>query len=102
MEKKPINEYIKDERDREIDRKASQNARIAEGFAAAIIVIASLICKESFVGWIVLSVYYFSETVEAVTKYYHYREKPYIGKIVLCSLLLISAAFLAVSGILGR
>lgn len=102
MEKKPINEWIKDERDFEIDRKASQNAHIAEGFAVAMIVIVSLICKQSFVGWVVLSVHYFSETVETATKQYHYREKSSIRKLVLDCILLISAAFLAVSGIVGR
>ena len=39
MVKKPVNELIKDERDREIDLKASRNARIVEGYAVAIIVI---------------------------------------------------------------
>ena len=102
MVKKPVNELIKDERDREIDLKASRNARIVEGYAVAIIVIVSLICKQGFVGWIVLSVNCLSEIVETAAKYYHYREKSYMRKIVLLFLLFISAAFLAVSGIIQR
>ncbi len=102
MVKKPVNELIKDERDRQIDLKASQNARIVEGYVVAIIVIVSLICRQGFVGWIVLSVNCLSEIVETVTKYNSYREKSYMRKIVLLFLLFISAVFLAVSGIIER
>lgn len=102
MVNKPVNELIKDERDRGIDLKASRNARIVEGYVVAIIVIISLVCRQGFVGWIVLSVNCLSEIVEAVTKYYYYREKPYIKRTVLYVLLFVCAAFLAVSGIMGR
>ena len=102
MKKKPINEIIKDERDREIELKASQNARIVEGYVVAFIVIVSLIFKQSFVGWIVLSVDCISEIVETATKYHYYREKFYLKAIALYALMLISAAFLAFSGILQR
>lgn len=102
MENKPVNELIKDERDREIDLKASRNARIVEGYVVALIVIVSLICKQGFVGWIVLSVDCLSVIVETATRYYYYREKSHIRKIVLSFLLFICAAFLAVSGIIQR
>lgn len=102
MTNKPVNELLKDERDREIDMKASRNARIVEGYVVAIIIIVSLICKQGFVGWIVLSVNCLSEIVETVTRYCYYKEKSYMRKIVLFLLLFICAAFLAVSGIIER
>ena len=102
MEKKPINEIIMDERDRQIDRKASQNARIAERYVTAFIVIVSFICKQRFVGWIALSASCISEIVETVTKYYHYRENSYLKKAALWAILLISAVFLAISEMIQR
>lgn len=102
MEKKALNELIKDERDREIDLKAGRNARIAEKYVIAMIVIVSLICNQSFVGWIVLSVNCFTEIVASVTKYHYYQEKTHLRAAVLYGVLLLSASFLAVSGILER
>ena len=102
MKNKPIHELISDERDRDIRLKANRNARIAESYVVAIVVIVSLICKQGFLGWLVLSIDCFSEIVEAVTKYYYYREKSYLRETALLLVLLLCSSFLAVSGIVQR
>ena len=66
MEQKPIREKAGSS-SREIQWKASRNARLAQRYAACLLVIVCLFLKKNFVGWTVFAVDCLSEIVETAT-----------------------------------